>query len=525
MERTQLTVYQDATSLVPPALSEAPGLDRVHPDSGATPTRDELRRKALSGVVLVALRDAAVRGAGLVGNIALARLLVPSEFGVVALGLTVLMFAQLFSDGGLGASLIRGESPPMRDDLRAVLGFQMVAAVILATAVAGAAVVAGRTGAVTAIMMAALPLIAVRTPSLIVLERDLNFAPLVKVEVAEQLAYYGWAITTVVLGAGVWGLATASIAKALFGTAILLRVSPISRLTPLFSMRRLRPMLSFGVRFQAVTLATALGSQLLNVGIAAVAGLAMLGLWTVANRLLQVPVLVFGAIWRVSYPAAARLLAIGESPRDMVERGAAVAAVGTGMVLVPVTAALPTFVPSVFGPRWAAVATILAPIFFALQASGPVSVSTAGYLYAVGETGTMLRSALIVAVSWLLVTLALLSSLGPIAIGLGGLTAALCELTVLIRAAKRRSGASFRYPILVPWLVATSAAGLGWILTEELDRGLLGATTGATFALTIYLGILAATRREMMQTFLRLVRAALSRPQRGTDSPTAARLG
>ena len=39
----------------------------------------------------------------------------------------------------------------------------------------------------------------------------------------------------------------------------------------------------------------------------------MLGYWSLANRLMQVPFWVFQALWRVSYPTMARLRALGET--------------------------------------------------------------------------------------------------------------------------------------------------------------------------------------------------------------------
>jgi O-antigen/teichoic acid export membrane protein len=201
---------------------------------GRQSTALELRHKALSAVALVAGRNLIIKVVALLGNVVFARLLSPSDFGTVAFGLTVLLFAQLLSDGGLGVGLIRRKEAPHLEDLRALLGFQLLLATILAAAVAATVSAApfGRAGLVTAVMMFALPLLAFRVPSSIVFERGLTFAPILAVEVVEDLAYYGWGISSVVLGAGVWGLATALIVKALVGTGVMLNVSPVGRLVP-----------------------------------------------------------------------------------------------------------------------------------------------------------------------------------------------------------------------------------------------------------------------------------------------------
>ena len=112
----------------------------------------------------------------------------------------------------------------------------------------------------------------------------------------------------ILLGAGVWGLATASVAKALVGTLAMLSISPVARLTPSFLWRLSHdPSWGFGGQSsKAAQLAATASSQLLTVGVAVVGGLAVAGLWSLASRLLQVPFLLFGALWQVSYPAAAQ---------------------------------------------------------------------------------------------------------------------------------------------------------------------------------------------------------------------------
>jgi O-antigen/teichoic acid export membrane protein len=465
----------------------------------------DIRRKALASVAQVAGRDTIVKLVAVLGNVAFARLLSPKSFGTVAFGLAVLYFGQLLSDGGLGVGLIRRPEAPHLDDLRVLLGYQLVLTIVIAVVVATVAAPFGRVGLITAVMMPALPLLAFRVPSSIVFERDLNYGPLVRVEIAEQLSYYVWGITSVALGAGVWGLATASVVKALIGTIAMLRVSPVAKLTPAYAWQRLKPMLGFGVKFQAVQLVNAGGLQLLNFGVAGIGGIAVLGLWTMAWRLLQIPALLFGALWRVSYPAMAKLLAAGESERHLIERAVGLAAVGTGLIIVPATGALSPLIPAVLGHRWAPVADVLPVAFFALQASGPVSVATAGYLYAVGETTAILRAATVTSVVWPVVTFPLLPSLGVVSLGLGCMVSALVEIPLLARPAHRRSGARVLRPVLMPWLAASIGGGSGLVISRTVSHGIVAAVLGASVATCVYAIPLFLFRRDAVRTILRVV--------------------
>ena len=85
----------------------------------------------------------------------------------------------------------------------------------------------------------------------------------------------------------------------------------------------MRPLLRFGVRFQAAIGVGVARDQVLNAGIAAIGGLGTLGVWALAFRVMQVPLLLFTTLYRVSYPAMAKLLAADGIPvrRSSAARG------------------------------------------------------------------------------------------------------------------------------------------------------------------------------------------------------------
>ena len=71
------------------------------------------------------VRGVAIRALGFAGTIVLARLLVPADFGAVAIGSAIVVFINLVSDGGLGAALIRGDHDPSRRVFEELLGLQL----------------------------------------------------------------------------------------------------------------------------------------------------------------------------------------------------------------------------------------------------------------------------------------------------------------------------------------------------------------------------------------------------------------
>ena len=67
---------------------------------------DEVRRRAAGGAAALGVRNVVLLAAGLLANLVLARLLVPSDFGYVALGQTLALVGSYLASGGLGIALI-----------------------------------------------------------------------------------------------------------------------------------------------------------------------------------------------------------------------------------------------------------------------------------------------------------------------------------------------------------------------------------------------------------------------------------
>ena len=60
------------------------------------------------------------------------------------------------------------------------------------------------------------------------------------------------------------------------------------------------------------------------------AGVPALGVWNVANRILQVPFLLLSSLWRVSFPGMSRLVEARENVGQTIQRVVAMVAVAAG---------------------------------------------------------------------------------------------------------------------------------------------------------------------------------------------------
>jgi O-antigen/teichoic acid export membrane protein len=468
----------------------------------APATSEEIRRRAVIGVGVLGARGVALHVVALGANIVLARLLVPSDFGIVAFGQTLAVLLRYLAEAGLGPALIRRREEPTRRELQALLAFQVSTACMIALLVGIVAWPFGTIGEVSALMIASLPLAVLRVPGQVVLERELAFRPLFTVEVGESVIHHAWAIATVAIGWGVWGLASAFVVRAAAGSLIMFVVAPRGLVLPRFSLRDTRGLLAFGMRFQGIGLAVAVREQAINAVTAVLASVSVLGLWTLASRVLRFPLVLFEATWRVSLPAMSRLLAAGEDPRGVIERTVARAALGTGLLLVPLAASSPALIPAVFGAKWADASDVFAPACLGLMVAGPVSVATGGYLYAVGDISVVLRATILQGAVWVVVTFALLPPLGVVAVGIGALVSNLLEAAILARRTTARTGASILPPVAHGAALGVVCAAPAWLFAWLAPVGFLTAASAAIIALLTYLAGAALTQRETLSQTL-----------------------
>ena len=471
--------------------------------------RDVLRRRVSAGVFFVGSWGVVNLVVGFLGSVALARMLEPRDFGIIAIGATLTMFATTLSDGGIASGLIRREEEPTRAELRTALGLQLSLTGALAGAAAFTAALFGSTGLVVAFMMLALPIAALQAPARVVLTRAVRLREVASVEGIGTIVYYAWAVGGVLAGFGIWALATGVVLKAIASAAGMIAVGRAGVIRPsLRGVRELRPVIAFGVRFQGVSLAGVLREQGLNAGVGVIGGVATLGLFSLARRLLELPVLVFEPLHRVSFPFMTHVLASREDPARLIERGIAISAAASGLVLSATAAAAPELVPGLFGEQWREAGLILPGICAGLLVAGPLSVAAVGYLYARGEPSVVLRAILLHTIALYAVAFSLLPVIGPAAIGLGSLAGAIVDAFIMARALSARTTAR---PLrsLLPVLTIAGVAGLaGTAVSSAAGQGLPAAVVGGAVAGGVYVAALAVFRLDTMREVARLLRQA-----------------
>lgn len=479
---------------------------RIRRDASGDSTEDEplaahdIGRRAASGAALLTAKGAFQQVLGFVSTIVVTRLLLPDQLGLFAIATAISAFLLMLGGGqGMAGALIRRSTAPQRADLQAYVALQLVVMTLLALTVALATLPFGLVGQVTAVMMAAAPITAFRGPGLVTLERQLRYQKLATVESAEIFTYYVWSVVTVAVGWGVWGLATAVLARAVVGTSFMMAVAPTGVVWPRFDRQRTRALLGIGVRVQAVELVAALRDQILVLGAAAIGGLSIVAYWSVVLRLLQAPGMLLAALVRVAFPAMSRIQHSGGDAVQTLSQVLASSAILVGVLLAPLAGSAPAFVPLLLGNQWSPAADVLPLACLALVVHAPVQVGAQSYLWAVGDSKSPLHGVVADAVVMTALGLLLVPALGVLGLTIGLVAAAILHAVILGRAVERHADVSafqiVRLPVLL-WVVAVVGA---LACAETAGPLVVRAAVSACVALGLYVGLLFLTRRELVR--------------------------
>jgi polysaccharide transporter, PST family len=468
------------------------------PITGGRLTREVVRSRAVSGSVLLSLRGLGLQLVGLGATVVVARYLAPAELGKVAFGLALTTFlAFVGGTQGMAGTLIRRRESPDRAELEVAVGMQLAVGLVIAGVATLVTLPFGEVGRLTALMVWAIPLAAFEVPASVVLERELAYGRIVAADVVEYLSYQGWTICTIVIGWGVWGLASATIFRAVVGAVAIMALSPVKLVRPRFARERARRLLRLGLRIQAVELVDAIALQGINSGTAALGGLSTLGLWTMAYRALQVPQMLFGSMFRVSFPAMSRIVGLGEDPKPVMERFLRLVAPAGAFLLIPLAASSPVLFGSVLGPKWAGAAAAVPPACLGILVLMPISLAGVGYLWSIGDGDTPLWSTIHGTIVWFALTLPLVRTVGVAGVGLGMLGSSVVQATIIVRGVRKHVDIAFTRPVVTTSLLAAAAFVGPWVVARQAGQTLSVAVLAAFVALAGYAILLVVTQRSV----------------------------
>jgi O-antigen/teichoic acid export membrane protein len=461
---------------------------------------DEIRSRASAGALKLGVRNVAIRALGLVGTIILARLLKPADFGLVALGLSLQLIGNVLATGGLGAELIRRAEPPRELELRCVLGYQLLAGLVVATVATAIAIAVGGSTVFFVLIALSIPIATLNTPGWIVLSRDLDWNLIALSEVVGTVVFNLFAVGLVIAGLGVEAVGAAVLAQTVVTVTLLNRRGPVGLVRPSLDPGTIGPLLRFGLAFQASSLLERGRDQAVNILTAAIGGLALLGVWSAAYRIFLSIALVFEALWQVSFPAMARMLEAGQDARALVEGVLRINSTAFGFPAVAVAGTAPALVPVLFGPGFGGAVDVLPWGAAALLLTGPTITAGMSFVKARGDGRGMIESYVVQSVVWLASAAALIPLFGAQGVGMAMFIAALALVASISRAARRYVEIRILAVVWAPFAAVAVGGVAGWAIAASISSHALGLVISLGVCELVYVGLLMAMRRSDLES-------------------------
>jgi PST family polysaccharide transporter len=330
-----------------------------------TGTAGELGRRSAVGALVTLTAQFGKMAIQFGAQIALARLLMPSDFGLVAMVLPLISAIQLLNDLGLSAATVQRQTVTQAQLSNLFWINAAAGATMMLLAMLAAPLVAGFYGEaelfwIVIAMAATLLLSGLTSQQMALLTRRMRFGILSAIDLASIGASIGAGISAALAGFGYWSLVIMQVANSL---TMLILCWLLSGWRPGLPRRGAgtRGMLAFGGDVTAYNILGYLLTNLPSILIGARLGAGPLGLYDRSYRLIFQPLWqTTTPILRVAVPLLSRL-----SGQDEAYRRSYLALLGAMLALttpgiVAAIALSGPLIEALLGARWAAAAPVFA---------------------------------------------------------------------------------------------------------------------------------------------------------------------
>jgi PST family polysaccharide transporter len=319
----------------------------------------DLKKRSLSGMASLLKRQVIGSGIMFLGNIALARILVPEAFGIYAIVAFVVQFFSIFSDVGIGAALIQKKERLTDQETSTLFWLQQMLSATLVTVIFLAAPLALHVYAslpsnsvwLIRCMAISFLLASLKTVPAILMERSIDFRRISIVEIAEIVTFQGTAISLALAGFGVWSFILAALGRGIVGTGLIYLFSPW-RPAKQFHPGSVKDLLHFGINYQGTSILSFIKDAVTPLFVGAYAGAAAVGYVNWARDFAFAPLAFSQVFGRVAFPAFSRLQHDKVLLREAIERSIRMIT----LVMFPFTAIMMALAPDiirlVFSEKW-----------------------------------------------------------------------------------------------------------------------------------------------------------------------------
>lgn len=477
-----------------------------------------LREKALKGLVWSVIQKWGRAAISTLAFIALARLLPPEAFGLVAMATVITAFIEILLDQGFSAAIVQ------RTDLErehldtafwisVLIGLVLALGLVLASEAAAGFFGEPELAPVLRWLSLSFIFVALSSTQTAILQRDLKFKSLAARSTVAAIAGGVVAVGMALTGFGVWSLVGQNLVRALVGVLVLWRASTWR---PGFRVSRAhyKELFTFGISVTGNNVLNSLTRRSDDFLIGYFLGPVLLGYYTVGYRLLLVTIrLVTGIVNAVAFPTFSRI----QQNRKRTRRAFYEVTQYTSLLAFPVFIGLavlaPLLVPALFGEQWAPSIPVM-QILALIGILQSVLIFNGSVMRASGKPswqfGIMLLTficsvgAFLIVVRWGIVAVAAAFVI------VGYLVAPISYVAVrrLIQIDFRTYLGQFAAPLSASLVMVAVILGLKYVLEQQAINLYLQLIVYVTAGALTYLLVIALTARSLSRQVLELTTLA-----------------
>lgn len=372
-------------------------------------SRSSLNKKIVHGFLTLTFRRVILLAITfLVTNIWLAKILTPDVIGIFNIATSILTFFAYFSDIGLAGAIIQ-KKEINDDDLKTTFTVQQIlvtsiSATIFFLAPSFVSFYNLDTDAIWLIRALAIGffLSSLKVLPSVLLERRLEFGPLVLIEVIETVVRLSLLVFLSYQHLGITAYTISTLAYSLTGTILIYLIAPW-KIGVGFSKDSFKTLINFGVPFQLNSLLALLKDRLVPLLVARMVGATGIGYITWSQSMAFLSLEVMNIMIRVMFPAFARLQDDKKALKSTLERTIFLTAFLFYPLLFGMLAIAPSLVMYVVSNKWQPALPLI--YLFSVNAFFSVlSTSFTNFLNAIGKIGVTLRLMIMWTIlEWLLV--------------------------------------------------------------------------------------------------------------------------
>ncbi|NPD23433.1 oligosaccharide flippase family protein [Corallococcus exiguus] len=466
----------------------------------------DVKVRAQRSIIALLLRTVGSLGLRVVSSLTLSHLLFPGDYGVFAIVAFTSAMGAFLGDLGLSASLVRQQHEPTQDEITSAFWSHQAfticivgAIVVLAPWLSSTYELGPSGAAMVGTMAIGLFFHSLRVIPVMMLERQLRFPTLARIELIESVAQTAGSILLASMHFGAWSLIGGGLVRGAVGM-VLFWAAAGWRPQGTFRWDIVKRLLSFGIWFQLTGIIPAALQGWIPLVVGRMEGKDGVGLVNWATALASVPLAVSSVLTRVAYPAYSRMqedsAALADYLRTSIRRVSAVLCLAIPFGVI----ALPPFIPVVFGERWSLASTLVQ--WFTIEAS---MLAVQGLLASQQNASGHARERMYVAITGSLLRFGLgvvaVMHWGIVGVGVSATAVTLTELWFTARLVSRRNPhlSRLEFEVMEPFLTvgALLALAVGCSRLAMGQDGLLVQALVAAGLLTALVLAREATRRGL----------------------------